>query len=137
MLVKIGVVGSRTRNTDYDLCMVRNQIMWLINKYGIDNITLVSGGCPKGADKFAEVVAQELNLLKTMIIHKPKKSSLDKKLMKVNPKAAYAIINYARNTLIAQDSDILIACVSHNRKGGTEDTIKKFEKLKKGKVILC
>ena len=134
MLVNIGVVGSRQRNTDTDLSLVRHEIRMLVSKYGDDNITIISGGCPKGADKFAEIIAKELGI-KT-IIHHPDKSKLDKKLMRSKPKVAYAIINYARNTLIAEDSDILIACVAHNRKGGTEDTIKKFKKMNKGKVIL-
>jgi len=40
------------------------------------------------------------------------------------------------NTYIARDSDILIACVSKDRKGGTEDTIKKYLKLGKNKLYL-
>ena len=48
--------------------------------------------------------------------------------MKKNPRWAYAEINYARNTLIARDADDLIAVVAEDRKGGTEDTIKKFLK---------
>ena len=48
--------------------------------------------------------------------------------MKKNPRWAYAEINYARNTLIARDADELIAVVAEDRKGGTEDTIKKFLK---------
>ena len=63
----------------------------------------------------------------------PDKSKLDQELLKVNGRAAYAQINYARNTLIAQDSDVLIACVAADRKGGTEDTICKWKKLNPGK----
>ncbi len=37
---------------------------------------------------------------------------------------------FIRNTDIAENSDILIACVSKDRTGGTEDTIKKFLKEK-------
>jgi len=36
----------------------------------------------------------------------------------------------ARNTLIANNCDILIACVSPDRTGGTEDTIKKTKNKK-------
>lgn len=135
MLVRVGVVGARKRNSRDDFYKVRSEIYWLVQKYGKENVTLISGGCPKGADYFAEQIAPQFEL--DIIIHKPDKSKLDKELMKIKPKAAYAIINYERNTLIAEDSDILIACVAHDRKGGTEDTIKKFKKMKKGKVILC
>jgi len=51
--------------------------------------------------------------------------------MKINPRWAYAEINYARNTTIAEDSDIIVAVVSFDRTGGTEDTIKKAIKLGK------
>ncbi len=65
--------------------------------------------------------------------------------MEKNPRAAYAVINYARNKLIARDADVLIACVAEDRKGGTEDTIKHFCKklgksekqlIAEGKLVL-
>lgn len=34
------------------------------------------------------------------------------------------------------EADVLIACVAEDRKGGTEDTIKKFQKLGKTQLIL-
>ena len=44
---------------------------------------------------------------------------------------------YARNDLIVKDSDILIAQVAEDRKGGTENTIKYFiKKYKKGEENL-
>ena len=139
MLVKVGVVGSRRRNSRDDFYMVRNSMKEVVEEYGKENVTFVSGGCPKGADNFAEQISEQLGT--KIIIHKPDKTTLDKELMKHNPKAAYAIINFARNTLIAEDSDILIACVAPDRKGGTEDTISKYVKIndKEGSVnlILC
>ena len=136
MSVKIGIIGTRRRNRKTDLSVVRSQVLRLVEKYGIDNVTFVSGGCPKGGDKFAELIAEELNIKDRMIIHYPDKTKLDKKLLKKKPRAAFAIINYSRNTLIAEDSDILVACVSSDRKGGTEDTIKKYLKMDKKELIL-
>ena len=43
---------------------------------------------------------------------------------------------YARNTDIARDSDILIAVVNKDRKGGTEDTIKKATRMGKRIIIV-
>ena len=88
-----------------------------------------SGGCPKGGDRFAETIAADLKI-KT-IIHYP-----DKLKLEVNTKWAYSKICYERNTLIAQDLDILIACVSPDRKGGTEDTINKYLKMGKDMLII-
>jgi len=60
-----------------------------------------------------------------IVIHKPKWNEQGK------------IAGFIRNSYIAKDSDILIACVSSDRTGGTEDTIKKFEKDKPfGEIIL-
>lgn len=124
----IGIVGSRLRDTEADKVLIREQLLGLIKRYG--EISMVSGGCPKGADLFAEQLAHELRL--PIKIHYPDKSQLDEHLMTVNPRLAYTQIYYARNTLIAQDADTLIACVTPDRKGGTEDTIRKFD----GELIL-
>lgn len=43
---------------------------------------------------------------------------------------------FIRNTDIAEDCDILIATPSEDRTGGTEDTIKKVEKLQKPIYLL-
>jgi hypothetical protein len=42
---------------------------------------------------------------------------------------------FVRNALIAADADVLIAVVAADRTGGTEDTVRKAEKLGK-RVIL-
>ena len=122
---KIGIVGTRTKDTNIYLKKVNDAFLL---KY-LDGDTIVSGGCKQGGDRFAVVLK---NLYKVPYIeHLPDKSKLDKELLKKNPRASYAIINHARNTLVAEDSDILIAVVADGdrRIGGTEDTIKKFKKL--------
>lgn len=126
---KIGIIGSRRRDTKEDLEACRKVFLSVYEK----GDTIVSGGCPKGGDRFAEIFIEEYQTPK--IIHYPDKSKLDPVKLKQNPKWAYAEINYARNTLMAQDSDIIIAVVARDRKGGTEDTIKKATKLGK-KIIL-
>lgn len=132
----IGIIGSRRRDSPEDFKAVCNGLRkYHIQKGRLLNQAqetlgaeygdvLVSGGCRQGGDRFAEIIRDNYGY--KLRIHLPDKSQLDSVLMKANPRAAYTRINYARNTLVAQDSDILIACVAPDRKGGTEDTIKKF-----------
>jgi hypothetical protein len=116
---KIGIVGSRRRDTTTDLKKVNDAFL---NEF-LDGDVIVSGGCPKGGDRFAEVLAKMYEV--PIIIHRPDWKKYDRGA------------GLLRNTDIAKDSDVLIACVAENRKGGTEDTIKKFKKFhRKGRVVL-
>lgn len=126
----IGIVGSRRRNDRDDFHKVYDEFF----KIYLPGDSIVSGGCKEGADRFAEILARDEGI--SIIIHYPRKENLDKELEKINPRAAWAKVNYARNTLIAQDCDILIALIAEDRTGGyyTEDTIKKAVKL--GKKII-
>ena len=83
--------------------------------------TLVSGGCSRGGDRFCEVFARQYGI--PIKIHPAEWDRL-------GPAAGFL-----RNTYIAQDCDVLIAVVSEDRTGGTEDTVKKADKMGK-KVIL-
>lgn len=114
----IGIVGSRRRNTpaDYNLCVKTFEGIY---QHGDK---LVSGGCPKGADRFAEMIAKGKGL--TITIHYPDWEG-----------PAGKAAGFVRNSRIAEDCDILIAVVASDRTGGTEDTIKKTKKLGK-KIIL-
>jgi len=115
---KIGIVGSRRRNTTKDLIRVEDTF-WDI--YEDDDI-IVSGGCPEGGDRFAEIIASQHEI--PIIIFK----------------ADWSVGRHAgflRNTDIAKGSDVLIACVSGDRTGGTEDTIYKFRGFyPEGRVVL-
>lgn len=117
MSKKIGIVGSRRRYSRDDFNLVKNKFL----DYYEEGDIIVSGGCKTGADRFAETIARDMGI--TIIIHH---ANWDK-----NGKQA----GFIRNTKIADDSDWLIACVSSDRKGGTEDTIRKFEKLEKTKWV--
>jgi hypothetical protein len=129
----IGIVGSRRRNSNQDKCLLTLKLKELVDIYGgPENVRFCSGHCKTGGDKFAEEIALEVygqEFFDKMIIHIPNENNLDENLLKINRRAAYRIINYDRNTLIAIDSDILIALVAKDRKGGTEDTISKFKKV--------
>jgi len=54
--MKIGIIGSREYQ---NFRKVKDTIFALKNKFG-DNLTIVSGGCKDGADKFAKKYAIEL-----------------------------------------------------------------------------
>lgn len=112
----IGIVGSRRRNTfkDFQLC---RRAFYKIYQPG-DKI--VSGGCEKGGDKFAEKIARGAGI--TIIIHHADWIGHGK------------VAGFLRNTAIAEDCDVLIALVHQDRTGGTEDTVKKALKL--GKEVI-
>jgi len=136
-MVYIGVVGSRRRNSYSDIKKIYDELDKRVEEYGIGNITLVSGGCNRGGDRFAEWYQNDAGLPNPMVIHYPDKTNpVYLGMVKQNHRAAYAIIAYERNTLIARDSDELIALVASDRKGGTEDTIRKYLKFGKTKLTL-
>lgn len=107
----IGIVGSRRRNTDMDYAIVEHTFFRVYR----DGDSIVSGGCPKGGDDFAEELSKLYRI--PIKIHYPEWDKHGK------------VAGFIRNTFIAKDADILIACVADDRKGGTEDTIKKFIKF--------
>jgi hypothetical protein len=114
----IGIVGSRRRDSraDHRACVKA------FNKLYKPGDRIVSGGCPKGGDRFAELIAKRRGL--TITIHYPDWDGPAKKGA-----------GFVRNTKIAEECDILIALPADDRTGGTEDTIRKAAKLKK-KIVL-
>lgn len=113
----IGIIGSRRRNLPEDFQKIRKAFF---RKY-LEGDRIVSGGCKEGGDQFADEIARQYGI--PIITHYPNRSALDKTLP---VRVAYARINYARNASVARDADALIACVAPDRKGGTEDTIRRF-----------
>lgn len=112
----IGIVGSRRRDglEDYRACLAAFETVYRPGD------KLVSGGCPLGGDRFAEMIAKARGL--TITIHCPDWNGLGRRA------------GFARNTSIARDADVLIAVVAEDRTGGTEDTIRKAQSLGK-KVV--
>jgi len=117
-MLKIGIVGTRSRDTINDLTLVTKVFFNLYQEGAL----IISGGCPKGGDRFAEVIAKKHGI--PILIFYPDWEKHGK------------IAGFLRNTHIAQNSDILIACVASDRTGGTEDTIKKFKKFKPDGVLI-
>jgi len=115
----IGIVGSRRRNTKQDFEQCEKTFLEIYK----DGDHIVSGGCPSGADHHAEILA--------------KKYQVPIKIYYAQWDKLGRGAGFARNTDIARDADVLIAQVAPDRLGGTEDTIKKAEKMKKSIIILA
>lgn len=114
----IGIVGSRRRNKGADLQLTVTAFHKIYEK----GDTLVSGGCPQGGDRFCEIIAGANTI--PITIHHAEWDKFGKSA------------GFKRNTYIARDADVLIAVVAADRKGGTEDTIKKYLALGKKELIL-
>ena len=109
--LNLGIVGSRKRNSEKDFKLIYKKIIELNpNK-------IISGGCKIGADYFAEKISNILNI--SMVIFEP---DFDLYPYEKFKNKAY----FMRNMKIAEYSNILIAVVSSDRIGGTENTIKWF-----------
>jgi predicted Rossmann fold nucleotide-binding protein DprA/Smf involved in DNA uptake len=111
--IKLGIVGSRKRDTTADFKKVWSAYDDVVQRNINSEITIVSGGAYKGGDRFAVAIARDQG----------------GKMITYFPYGHDTEDYYARNTRIAQESDILIACVDHTRRGGTENTVTKFKML--------
>jgi hypothetical protein len=128
--MKIGIIGTRKRNTITDYNIVREAFFDVYHKRDV----IVSGHCAKGGDAFAEKIAFDYGI--PIIIYPPIKKALFKYINKDPEKHNYVKELFARNKLIAEESDFLIACVVDphevlediykRQTGGSEDTIRKF-----------
>lgn len=117
---RIIIIGSRRRNSNEDFFRVVNTFLGIYESGDL----IVSGGCPTGGDKFAEDISAKYDIW--MVVWKAEWTKYGKPA------------GFIRNTTIARNGDVVIACVADDRKGGTEDTITKFKKFNpKGEIILC
>lgn len=124
----IGMIGTRRRDSSEALKKVEKKF-WDIYKEGD---WLCSGGCSKGGDRFAEVIAKREGI--PILIFYP------------NYKRYKRGAPTVRNEPVAENSDVVIACVMNpedglqqvmsRSKGGTEDTLRKFYVKGKTEVIL-
>lgn len=105
--MRYGFVGSRRR-------LDRQSVVDFVATLPPDAV-VVSGGAA-GPDTWAVEAAQRRGL--SVVIHLP-----DKAGAKTRWEATERF--YARNQKIVDDSDALVAFVAPDRKGGTEDTIRR------------
>ncbi len=114
----IGIVGSRRRNSQEDFNSLEKKFLETYK----EGDHIVSGGCPKGGDFYAEILAKKYQI--PIKIYYAQWDKLGK------------IAGFTRNTNIAEDCDVLIALVASDRSGGTEDTIKKAKYMNKEIILL-
>jgi hypothetical protein len=136
---KIGIIGTRQRNTRTAFMAVKEAFFSVYE----DGDWIISGGCPKGGDAFAERIARDFGIPILILHARWNHEWIEGKFIRKYNKAA----GFIRNSPIAEKSDILIACVVNpqdsieeilNRKtGGSEDSLKKFKKIHtEGKIII-
>ena len=125
--VNIGIVGSRRRVSLLDRTVIREFLERCLSHYVDREVVVVSGGCPRGADRFAEESARLLGI--RTIVHPVVKPGDPPVLHRGD----FRERAFARNELIARDSDVLFALVHHDRTGGTENTVRHAIRL--GKTV--
>jgi predicted Rossmann fold nucleotide-binding protein DprA/Smf involved in DNA uptake len=116
--MKIGVVGSRRRKDVYS-------VINFIDTLNPEDI-IISGGC-RGVDSWAEQRSKERGL--QTIIFKPD-------LTDIKHRGDMIKRYYDRNKQIAEACDVLVAFVSLDRTGGTENTIGYASELGKKIIIM-
>ena len=105
----IGIVGSRRRNTVQDYQKLLNQFL----KISKPSDRIVSGGCPTGADNWAELIAKEMQ--RTITIHYAQWTR--------QGKGAGMI----RNSYIAEDCDVLIALPAAGKELGYAEVLESHQ----------
>ena len=116
--MKVGIVGSRRRHD-------KENVIKLVDSLKSDDI-VVSGGC-RGVDTWAVNRAKERGL--QVIIFSPDLSNVKNRVDMIKR-------YYERNKKIVENSSVIYAFVSPDRKGGTENTIQWAKKLSKWVVVL-
>jgi len=125
----IGIVGSRRRNTPQDKLALLEEF----KKIYENGDKICSGGCKQGGDRFAEEIAKTLGLTEEnggLIIHRPRK------VPKGSPYWVHVEAFHDRNSLIAEECDILLAVVADDRKGGADNTVTKAKKFKREVILV-
>ena len=127
--IKIGIVGSRSYT---DKKKVKDLIFNIKEKYG-DEVEIVSGGQPKGADGLAKKCALEFHMKYVEFPPSHYSHNMHCKLPATEYNKPYYVSNFfKRNKQIAEYSNIIVAFIPEGVESrGTMDTVGHAEKLKK------
>ena len=132
--MKIGIVGSRKYENKRN---IKDFIFRIKEKYG-EEVTIVSGGCKQGADKYAKKYALDFGLQYEEYPPAHQPHNLYCSLPANRYGKEYSIKHFfVRNKIIASVSDMVVAFISEGIKSnGSLDTIKQAKKQgKKVKII--
>lgn len=142
----VGIIGSRRRNSKEDLRILEKTFGRILAKelgvyFGdiddvggsLKDVTIVTGDCDKGGDKFAREIANDLGDIELdvkRIIDPDTGEAMDFENHRWFSYNRICNIFYKRDEEIAKEPlDYLIALVAPDRTGGTEYTIKQFKKF--------
>tara|TARA_B110000858_G_scaffold73200_1_gene85100 strand:+ start:1058 stop:1465 length:408 start_codon:yes stop_codon:yes gene_type:complete len=131
---KIGIIGSREYANKRK---VKNTIFALKNKFG-EEIEIVSGGCPNGADQYAKKYALDFEMKYKEFNPAHTVQNLYSALNENYYNKLYAPKNFFhRNKMLAMYVDYIIAFIPDGSpSNGTMDTVKHAKKLGKRIVII-
>jgi predicted Rossmann fold nucleotide-binding protein DprA/Smf involved in DNA uptake len=135
MMPKVAIIGSR----DWTNQRKTKDIIWQLKQKFGPELTIVSGGCPTGADKLARKYAIEMGV--QYVEYNP--AHTVRNLYSAMPDSYYGKPYHVtqfhhRNDLIAKNADYCIALIpkTASKSTGTAYTIKRFKKLGKPVVIM-
>ena len=124
--MKLAVVGSRGYTNQSRMRQVFEKY---IAQYGADNLTIVSGGCPKGADFLGKQIALEIGLLYEEHAPAHAKHNQHCVLPQDSYNKAYNVGNFfQRNTEVAKSCD-------HEVPQKKRDYSEVFLMIEKGKLL--
>ena len=131
---KVGIVGARKYTNKRK---IKEFVFELKEKFG-DDVEIVSGGQPKGADGYAKKFALEFDM--KYVEFPPRHYTYNQHciLDRSDYGKSYHVVNFFdRNKQIAEYSDYIVAFIPEGyNSNGTLDTIGHAEKLNKKIVIL-
>lgn len=126
--LRIGIVGSRRRNSYWDKRSVFDLVGKLLEEFPAKKIVVVSGGCPVGADRFARLAYDNFSLT-----HHGRIAYAEHPVQKWDGMTPWEYTQeaYRRNRGIAEDTAVGYALVHDDRTGGTENTVSNYHDLGK------
>ena len=132
--MKIGIIGSRKYEKKRT---IKDFIFRIKEKYG-ENVTIVSGGCKDGADKYAKKYALELGLQYEEYPPFHEVHNLYCTMPESRYGKPYNVKNFfARNKIIAGTSDFIVAFIPDGvEANGTKNVLEYAKKLDKKRIII-
>ena len=132
--MKIAIIGSRTYENSRK---VKTLLSDLKRRFG-NELTVISGGCPDGADKYVKKfsIEFEIDYKEYNLAHTPK--NLYSAMSEEYYGKPYHVSQFHhRNLLIARTCDVMIALIPDGVKAdGSESAIKSAKRFKKKVVII-